>query len=280
MSNTCPIYTPKKGKPMNVIVFASGGGGNLKAVIDVSIKKPCLIKVGLVVTDRLGIPAINIAKSFGIPVFAYDFEKTCGVWAQCKKSEKTAHQYSACARSFHDMVLKKIQELEEKNKETFDLIVLSYHRWIFGNLLAYFKNRIINQHAADITVMKDDNNKERKYIGINPVLYALQAGEKKTRTSTFLVQDGYDNGEILCQGPWVEYTGVYPPSKKAAYDHELVQKKESDWPSLTFAIEGIAQGYFSYSSSIQHPDGCQTIYYKNVKLRYEGVDLSIINSIR
>ncbi len=280
MISTCPIYTPTKGKPMNVIVFASGGGGNLKAVIDVSLMKPNLVKVGLVVTDRLGIPAIDIAKSYGIPVFAYDFEKMCGVWALCKKSKKMAHQYTVCARNFHDLVLKRIQELEKNKKDPFDLIVLSYHRWVFGNLLTYFKNRIINQHAADVTIMKDDNNKERKYIGINPVLYALEAREKRTRTSTFLVQDGYDNGEILCQGPWVEYTGIYPPSKKAAYDHELIQKKESDWPSLTFAIEGIAQGYFTYSPSIRHPDGCQTIYYKNVPLPYGGVDLSIINSIR
>lgn len=278
MSILSPIYTPKKGKPMNVIVFASGGGGNLKAVIDVSIKKPSFLKVGLVITDRLGIPAIDIARSYNIPVFAYDFEKTCGVWAICKKNEKSTQQYTECAKTFHNMVFKHIKELEQKKKESFDLIVLSYHRWVFGDILSHFKNRIINQHAADLTVMREDNKKERKYIGINPVLYALIAGENRTRTSTFLVQDGYDNGEVLCQGPWVKYTGVLPPTKKSAYDHEFIQKKESDWPSLTFAIEGIAQGHFSILSSELHPDGCQTIYYKDKKLPYVGVDLSIINS--
>lgn len=278
MSNTHPIYTPQKGRPMNVIVFASGGGGNLKAVIDVAQKKPNLVKVGLVVTDRLGIPAIDIAHSFGIPVFAYDFEKICGVWAQCKKTQETAHRYSQCAISFHNKVLKEIKALEKKIKDEFDLVVLSYHRWVFGELLTHFKNRIINQHAADLTVMKDHNNNERRYIGINPVLYALEGGEKRTRTSTFLVQDGYDNGEILCQGPWVPYNGPSPVTKKSAYEHELIQKKESDWPSLTFAIEGIAQGFYSVSDA-RHLDGCQTIFYKNKKLPYGGVDLSITNSI-
>ncbi|MBI5122566.1 hypothetical protein HZA75_01780 [Candidatus Roizmanbacteria bacterium] len=275
MNMSLPIYIPKKGRPMNVIVFASGGGGNLKAIVDMSIKKSSLVKVGLVVTDRLGIPAIDIAKSCSIPVFAYDFESICGIWAINKKKEKTANQYTECARTFHNMVLKQIKELEKKMKEPFDLIVLSYHRWVFGDLLTHFKNRIINQHAADVTVMRKDNKRERKYIGINPVLYALVAGEKRTRTSTFLVQNGYDNGEILCQGPWVKYTGVHPPTKKSAYDHELIQKRESDWPSLTFAIEGIARGYFSILSSELHPDGCQTIYYMDTKLPYGGVDLTI-----
>lgn len=263
---------------MNVIVFASGGGGNLKAVIDVSIKKPSLVKVGLVVTDRLGIPAIDIAKSYGIPVFAYDFEKICGVWAQCKKSEKKARQYSQCAIAFHNNVLKEIKKLEKQKKEEFDLVVLSYHRWVFGDLLNHFKNRIINQHAADLTVMKSEKILERKYIGINPVLYALEDGVQRTRTSTFLVQNGYDNGEVLCQGPWVKYKGPIPATKKSAYDHELIQKRESDWPSLTFAIEGIAQGFFSISDSEHFKDGCQVIFYKNKKLPYGGVDLSITNS--
>ncbi len=222
MNMKSPIYIPKEGRPMNVIVFASGGGGNLKAVIDLSIKRPSLVKVGLVVTDRLRIPAIDIAKSYGIPVFAYDFEKICGVWAQCKKSKQKAKQYSQCAVSFHNNILKEIKKLERKQKDIFDIVVLSYHRWVFGDLLNHFKNRIINQHAADLTVIKEGVKKERKYIGINPVLYALEAGERKTRTSTFLVQNGYDNGEVLCQGPWVKYTGPLPATKKSAYDHELV----------------------------------------------------------
>lgn len=272
------IYTPQVGKPMNVIVFASGGGGNLKAVIDLSIKKPSLVKVGLVVTDRLGIPAIDIAKSFGIPVFAYDFEKMCGVWAECKKSKKSAITYSQCAVSFHNNVLKEIKKLEKQKGEEFNLVVLSYHRWIFGDLLKYFKNRIINQHAADLTVMEAEDKHERKYIGINPVLYALEDGVEKTRTSTFLVQNGYDNGEVLCQGPWVKYRGPLPVTKKSAYDHELIQKKESDWPSLTFAVENIAQGFFSVSSSQHYKDGCQVVFYKSKRIPYGGVDLSIINS--
>lgn len=269
-----PIYTPKKDGPMNVAVFASGGGGNLKAVIDLSLAHPRLVRVGLVVTDRIGIPAIDIAQSYSIPVFAYEFEKICGVWSECKKKKETAEQYTACARQFHDSVYERIRAHEQQTHMPIDLIVLSYHRWVFGKLLSSFKNKIINQHAADLTVFEQESYGKRKYIGINPVLYALEAGETKTRTSTFLVQGGYDNGEILSQGPWTVFKGGHV-NKQTAYEHELIQKKQSDWPSLTFAVREIARGNYAYDPDDLYPDGCQAIYYKHSKLPYGGVDLSL-----
>ena len=270
-----PIYKPKGGEVMNIVVFASGGGGNLKAAIDLSIKKPDLLKVGLVVTDRLGIQAIDIAKQHNIPVLAYDFEKVCGIWAECKNNPVKAENYHRAAIAFHDGVLKAIKILETKNKTRFDLIVLSYHRWIYGKLQEYFAGRIINQHAGDLTVMLDANPNVRKYIGINPVLMALQAGERKTRTSTFLVRNNHDGGEILCQGPWVEYHGVYPVTKESAWEHEVTQKKASDWPSLTFALMEIAQGNFTVTEK-KYKDGCHVLAYKRKPIPYGGIDLGIL----
>lgn len=268
------IYTQRSDKPMNVAVFASGGGGNLNAVIKLSQELPQLVKVDLVVTDRIGIPAISIAKHHGIPVLAYEFEKVCGVWSQCKSDPTRSRIYTTCAKQFHDKVLSDIRIHESTQNNNIDLIVFSYHRWVFGKLLQEFKNKIINQHAADLTVFEHHPYSKRKYIGINPVLYALQAGEVQTRTSTFLVQNGYDNGEILSQGPWCRFTGI-KVSKETAFEHELKQKKVSDWPSLTFAVREIALGNFAFDPDDRYPDGCQSIYYKNSKLPYGGVDLSI-----
>lgn len=277
-TNAKAIYTPKVGKVMSVIVFASGGGGNLKAAINLSLKKHHLLKVALVVTDRLNIPAIDIAAAYGIPVLAYDFEKECGRWADCKSDRKKSQNYQKAATKFHDNVLEKIRALERENNTPFDLVVLSYHRWIHGKLLDYFAGRIINQHAGDLTVMLDSDVKVRKYRGINPVLMALTAGERKTRTSTFLVRNNHDGGEILCQGPWVEYTETYPVTKKTAWDHEVIQKKESDWPSLTFALTEIAQGHFGVAAK-KHSDQCHIITYKEKPLPYGGVDLAHFKDI-
>lgn len=270
------IYTPKPEQPMNIIVFASGGGGNLKAAINLSLKSPELLNVGLVVTDRLGIPAIDIAKDFDITVLAYDFEQTCGVWGECKDDPIKAQQYTLAAEQFHDNVLEDIKTIEAQRKQVFDLVVLSYHRWIHGKLLSHFSERIINQHAGDLSIMSQQSDFIRKYIGINPVLMALNSGESRTRTSTFLVRDTHDGGEILCQGPWVDYTGTVPPTQNSAWQHEVRQKRESDWPSLTFALAGIAKGEFSLTDE-EYPDGCKVVAYKNKPLPYGGVDLEIYN---
>ena len=75
---------------------------------------------------------------------------------------------------------------------------------------------------------------------------------KKTRTSTFLVREGHDTGEILCQGPWVTHTGSLPVAKDTAWEHEVIQKQQSDWPSLTFALKHIAQGEYGIMENEFH----------------------------
>lgn len=270
-----PIFSPKKDIPMSVIVFASGGGGNLKAAISASEESDGKISVDLVVTDRLEIPAIEIARKKGIKVIARDFEKECGVWRDCRKDPKRRSLYKKSAISFHNEILKEIKIMEKNRKRKFGLAVLSYHRWIHGKLLEYFRDRMINQHAGDLTVLqKKDRHWLRKYIGINPVLMAFKKGEHKTRTSTFLVGSSHDGGEILCQGPWVEYTGPVKVTRETAWEHEVMQKRLSDWPSLKFALKGIALGNFGVVTGKRYKDGCRYLCYKGKELSYGGVDIS------
>lgn len=268
-----PIYTPKLPDPMRIAVFASGGGGNLVAAINASLKFPELLKVVLVVTDRFGIPAIEIAHKNKLKVISYDFEKECGVWSLCKKNPAYTKRYIEKGICFHNRILKDIRSFESGEDIKIDLIVLSYHRWIRGSLYTHFKDRMINQHAGDLTVMDRENSKKRRYVGINPVYDALMDKVVNTRTTTFLVRDGYDDGEIICQGPWVTYTQATQVTKKTAWSHEQKQKRESDWPSLTFALTEIAKGNFAITNK-HHFDDRRKIVHKGKILPYGGVDLS------
>lgn len=273
-ANLQSIYVPNENKPMNIAVFASGGGGNLRAVMGVAESFPAQARVHLVVTDRLGIPAIDIAKAGGIPVIARDFERECGVWRECREDPERVARYHIAAERFHDSVLEQIINQEEKSHERIDLIVLSYHRWIRGKLLRHFEGRMINQHPADLTVMDADQPLQRKYIGISPVFLALKDGQTQTRTCNFLVRDGQDNGEILCAGPWVSYEGTYPVTKQSAQEHELKQKERSDWPCLHFVIKAISEGRYAIHKTFKHPDGCCMVALDGEPLSYGGVDLS------
>jgi len=173
------------------------------------------------------------------------------------------------AVQFHNRMLDQIRAQERLLNRRFDLAVLSYRRWIHGNLLEYFKDRMINQHAGDLTSLSECF--DRKYVGINPVWTALRSGEVRTRTSTIMVAEGHDSGEILCQGPWVQYNDD-SLSKEQALEHENRQKVESDWPSLSFALVRIAQGRYSLGDEV-HEDGSRIVYLDGAPLPFGGVGL-------
>lgn len=256
---------------MHVVSFVSGTGGNLRATLKVQDEYPDLIKVGLVISDRPEIPALAIATDRSIPVLAGRFEEECGVWSKCRGDEEAESRYKLAAMRFHRNALDFIRAHENHSRWKFDLAVLSYRRWIHGDLLEYFRDRMINQHAADLTQL--DERHQRKYVGVNPVLGALASGETRTRTSTIMVGEGHDAGEILCQGPWVPYIGPLV-TRESALAHEELQKRASDWPSLAFALLGIAEGRFALSDRM-HEDGSRLVLLDGVPLPFGGVDLNI-----
>ena len=266
------IYIPKKGIPMSVVFFASNSEVNLKCLCDLANKYPKLLSIDLVVTDRGEIGALKYAKRHNIPTITQDFKKMCGNYV-AMRSPILKKQYNRCSIRFHNLLLKKIKEFERKRKRKFDLAVLSYYRWIHGDLLRYFNKRMINQHPADLTVLQKGKVIRRKYIGIDPVYLSIKDNKKRTRTSTILVRTGHDAGEILCQGPWCTYKGPHPVTITSAARHERIQEKVSDIPALWYAVEAIAKGFYGISNK-RHKDHTHVLYYKGEKLPYGGVNLS------
>ena len=253
---------------MRVGFLASGTGANLRAALDLSQARPDLLEVVLVASDRPRCRAVAIARDEGIPVIARDFTAACGRAREATSAASRA-AYAERARRFHDALDAEILRHEGVHG-TIDLLVLAYGRWVHGALLRRFRNRMINQHPADLTELGVDG--ARALVGNNPVLDGLRRGVSRVRTSTFLVDAGRDTGGILAQGPWVPASGV-EATQRAADALERRQKVLSDRPSLVCALSMIAIGALRLDATRRGPDGSPLFALDGLPLGFGGLDV-------
>jgi folate-dependent phosphoribosylglycinamide formyltransferase PurN len=258
----------RRPRPLRVAVFASGGGGNLRAVIRLAVHRPELVAVAAMVTDRPSCAAVGIADAARVPVIARDFDAECGRASDCH-SESQRRDYAQRAEAFHDRIDAELLSLEGANG-ALDMIVLSYGRWIHGRLLNRFAGRMINQHPGDLTQL--DNGGRRTLIGNDPVLAALLKGARRVRTSTFFVDAGRDSGPILCQGPAIATAGT-TAERNGADRLEQTLKRESDWPSVVCAVTLIAVGAVSVDAGRRLEDGSSGIAIAGVPMPLGGFTL-------
>jgi len=264
------MFKNSKTRPMNLIIFVSGSGGNLNAAIELA-KTSNLIRIIGVVSDRKNIQALKIAKLNNITTITYEFKKICGA-SNYPINSQQHKEYKECCEVLHNKILFDIQNIEIRYKITIDLLVLSYHRIISGELLHYFDGRIINQHPADLTILDEENS--RKYINMHGLEKSIENMEPYTRTSTILINKGIDEGSILAQGEKIRNT--YNKNiilKEYVKKHEDIQKKKSDWGVLKFVLKEISLGNYTIIKNEFYKDGSNKILYKNKLLPYGGIKL-------
>lgn len=234
------LYTPSKAKPMHIVVFGSGSGTNLEALLKAQYQMSSssdstpLYEVKALFTDRK-CRFQEIGASAGIPVIYHSF-------ANFMKATGISNPNDAAFRNGYDAENLRLL-LVEANQSGFsiDLILLAgYMRLIYPPLLQHFPNKILNIHPADLTRLSPDGS--RRYVGAHAVRDALCAGESRTRSSVILVDEQVDAGPILVSGPWVNYQEGYPITEERIKKHQEKQKVLSDWPSCIAAINFVAQG--------------------------------------
>lgn len=221
-----PIASKEKAAPINVIVFGSGSGTNLQALINAQKQNKNFI-IKAVFTDRK-CKCQDIALAEGIPLIYLSYQNFFK-----DNNTKTQHDY-------YSGVLKLLKETEKKYFFTTDIIFLAgYMRLITEPLLTAYKNKILNVHPADLTVKNPDGS--RRYIGANAVTMALEDGQKETRSCVILIDETIDGGPILVSGPAVKYEGPHPITKESAAAHQEKQKQQSDWPAAITALSLFAE---------------------------------------
>jgi len=151
---------------MNIAVFASGRGTNFAAIIRAIKKGKIKAELRLLVCDNPAAAALSKAKRAGVRI------------ALVKRQDYPGK------KEFEAAILRYLEE------EKIDLIVLAgFMRMLSPELVAEFRNKIINIHPALLPSFK----------GSSAIKDAFDYGVKVTGVTVHFVDENMDSGPIILQ---------------------------------------------------------------------------------
>lgn len=156
---------------MNLCVFASGSGSNLKAIINASQNGSLASEVSLVISNNSSSGALKTAAKYNIPFL------------------HLSQQLFSTEKEFVKSILDALR------KYRIDLIVLAgYMKMLSPVIIKKFRNRIINIHPALLPKFGG-----KGMYGIHVHEAVLRSNEKTTGATVHFVNEVYDSGAIIKQ---------------------------------------------------------------------------------
>ena len=151
------------GKKINIAVFISGRGSNLKSLIKYSNSKYSKIKIKLVISNKAKAKGLIYAKKSKIKFFV---------------------------RNFKNANISEKQIIKLLSKFKIDLICLAgFMRVISKKFIKKFKKPILNIHPSLLP----------KYKGLNTHKKVLKNNEKFSGATVHLITPKLDSGRIILQ---------------------------------------------------------------------------------
>jgi len=151
------------GKKINIAVFISGRGSNLKSLIKYSNSKYSNIKIKLVISNKAKAKGLIYAKKSKIKFFV---------------------------RNFKNVNISEKQIIKLLSKFKIDLICLAgFMRVISKKFIKKFKKPILNIHPSLLP----------KYKGLNTHKKVLKNNEKFSGATVHLITPKLDSGRIILQ---------------------------------------------------------------------------------
>ena len=188
-------------KTLNIVVFASGGGSNFKAIHNAIEKKILNARVVLLVASKRNIGASEFAQEKGIPVKYYIKE-----------------EYS----SYDTMIEEFIDEFKRLDTE---LIVLAgFLKLVDSRIVSNYRNRIMNIHPALLPSFGG-----KGYYGIRVHEAVLEYGAKVTGVTIHFVDEEYDHGPVIMQKAVYVEEGDTP---EVLQKRVLVQEHDTYWRAI------------------------------------------------
>ena len=187
---------PSSRAPMNLALFASGGGSNAQAILDEIASGRLPATPRLLVADRPGIGALDRAARAGVPAVVVppgDF---------------------ATPDAFGDALLAALIG------HGADFVALAgYLRHVPPAVVSAFRHRMLNVHPSLLPAFGGPG-----FYGLRVHRAALEAGVRWSGCTVHLVDEHYDTGPIVLQEPVPVEPGDTPESlqrRVLAAEHRL-----------------------------------------------------------
>ncbi len=247
-----PIFDPSIGRPMRVACFMSGSGTNVRRIIEASLREGSRYRVVLIFTDvkeervdgegRRICRAREISDEFSIPYECID------ILEFYRRRGHPSKRDLSIRPEYDEEVLERVEPYDV------DLIALGGYMSILTRpTLERFEGRIVNVHPADLSVTEDGR---RKYTGLHAVRDAILAGERWLYSTTHIVRERVDYGEILVRSRPVEVSLPEGVSlERLRRDRGLLErvvrenqerlKEGGDWVIYPLTLQLIAEGRFA-----------------------------------
>jgi phosphoribosylglycinamide formyltransferase-1 len=182
-------------------VLVSGRGSNLKAILE-AVSRGALPPVGLVLSNKPGCAALDLAEDAGAPTLALDPKRFDG-------------------REAYDQAL--VAELRRANV---DLVCLAgFMRLLTPAALAAFPGRVLNIHPSLLPA----------FPGLHAQRQALESGVRLAGCTVHFVDAGVDTGAILAQAA----VPVLPGDDEDALSARILAREHQVYPA---AIGWVAAG--------------------------------------
>ncbi|WP_182188375.1 phosphoribosylglycinamide formyltransferase [Pectinatus frisingensis] len=147
-------------------ILASGRGTNLQSIIDAVDEGKISAEIGLVITDKPAVMALQRAEKNNIPNICVDRKKY------------------AMREDFEAKLLEKLREYEVEH-----IILAGFMRILSAAFIRNYKNHILNIHPALLP----------SFVGAHAHRDALAYGVKVSGCTVHFVDEGMDSGPIIAQ---------------------------------------------------------------------------------
>ncbi|NLB47549.1 MAG: phosphoribosylglycinamide formyltransferase [Microbacteriaceae bacterium] len=201
---------------LKVVVLISGGGSNLKALLDATADPTYPVRVVAVMSDT-DAAGLGHAREAGVPTTVIrpaDFDSRAD-WGEAFAASIRAHGFG--------------------NRHAADdwlVVSAGLMRVLPANFVSEFSPRLINTHPALLPL----------YPGAHAVRDALAAGAAETGVTVHIIDEGVDTGPVLRQRSVPIHAG-----ESEADLHERIKQVER--PLLVDTVRDIATGELTLPST-------------------------------